>query len=40
MSLFSIDCRIANEELMSRVLNLRNILANFELDENREVNRG
>ncbi|CAL8075896.1 unnamed protein product [Calicophoron daubneyi] len=40
LSLFSVDCKSVNEELANRVWKLREILVQFELDENRDVNRG
>ncbi|CAH8492971.1 unnamed protein product, partial [Dicrocoelium dendriticum] len=40
LSLFSVDCKSVNEELANRVWKLRDILISFELDENRDVNRG
>lgn len=39
LSLFSVDCQSVNEELANRVWKLRDILIQFELDENRDVNR-
>ncbi|CAH8618645.1 unnamed protein product [Heterobilharzia americana] len=40
MSLFTLDCKDVNEELANRVWKLRDIIVTFEMDENRDVNRG
>ncbi|KAH8862796.1 Dynein heavy chain 3, axonemal [Schistosoma japonicum] len=40
MSLFILDCKDVNDELIKRVWKLRDLIATYEMDENRDVNKG